>query len=286
MSLKKIFRALGKRPLEKVVRIGNFDLVANFDHLIQNYLEENKYYSRNFSRIAKYIENKYPVYTIIDVGANIGDSVALLRTEGSEQFVHLIEGDPIFVELLTRNSSLFDKILIHNTFLGETTSKQHISIQSLNGTSNINVGIGDQNVSIIKLDELIKDNKIDNIKLLKTDTDGFDFKILRGAFDSIKRQKPVLFFEYDSVFLNQQNDSGLAIFEDFKSFGYNKILYYDNFGKFLLSTTLSNTFLIEQLYAYINRKESGFPYYDVVLFHENDDELADDVISKEMIFFN
>ena len=286
MGLRKFFRSKKKLPLEKTVKVGNYELIANYEHPIEEYLTQFPYYSRNFARIAKYIEAKYPVYQIIDVGANIGDSVALLRSAEVQQFVHLIEGDPTYTKLLAKNIPLFSNIKVYETFLGEENKEQNIAIDNTRGTAHINIGAGDQQIKIVKLDHLVAENKIENVKLLKTDTDGFDFKILRGAFNMIKNDQPVLFFEYDSVFLKQQNDDGLAIFEDFKGMGYNKIMYYDNFGKFLISTTLSDTNLLTQLFEYINKKESAFPYYDVVLFHENDLDLANEIIKEEMKFFS
>ena len=285
MGITNIFKKT-KNPSEKIVKIGNYNLTANYEHPIEEYLTQFKYYSRNLARIAKYIENKYSVYEIIDVGANIGDTVALLRTAGVKQFVHLIEGDPLYINLLTANLHLFSEVKTYQTFLGEETQQQNITIDNSRGTANISMGAGEEFVSMIKLDDLVSDCEINNIKLLKTDTDGFDFKILRGAIETIKKNKPILFFEYDSVFLSQQNDDGLSIFDDFRELGYYKILYYDNFGKFILSADLNQKELLAQLFAYINKKESAFPYYDVCLFHQDDTELAIDVVKKEMAFFS
>lgn len=286
MGLRRFFRSKKKLPTEKTVRIGNYNLWANYEHPIQEYLEEFKYYLRNLARLAKHIESKYPTYNIIDVGANIGDSVALLRSENVNQFVHLIEGDPVYAKYLVQNLSQFSKVKVHQTFLGEESTIDNITVDNTRGTAKINVGAGSETLSIVKLDDLVAQHEITNIKLLKTDTDGFDFKILRGAFETIKKNKPVLFFEYDSVFLSEQNDDGLTIFEDFKALGYHQALYYDNFGKFILSTPIANQTLLAQLFAYINRKESAFPYYDVCLFHQDDDELATSFIQQEMEFYS
>jgi FkbM family methyltransferase len=273
-------------PKEKNVKVGDYSLLSNYEHLIEDYLTQFKYYSRNLPRIARYLERKYPSYTIFDVGANIGDTIALFRSEGVEQVIHSVEGDPVYLALLTHNLPLFKGVEVHRIFLGEESKEESIVIDNTLGTANISTGAGVA-TTVVKLDDLVAQHRIENIKLLKTDTDGFDFKILRGSFNTIKRDKPVLFFEYDAAYLKQQDDDGLTIFENFKDLGYNKALYYDNFGKFLLSTEISNTLLIEQLYAYINRKsDSAFPYYDVCLFHQDDNDLADYCIKKEMDFYS
>lgn len=281
----RTFLKLKKVPKEKHVKVGNFNLLANGSHLIDYYLREFKYYSRNLARIAKYLESKYVVYTIIDVGANIGDTIALLRTEGVNQLIHSVEGDPIYISLINRNLSLFEQVKIHPVFLGEESRKERVFIDHTNGTANISTGSG-TTMSVVKLDDLVDEHIIEDVKLLKTDTDGFDFNILRGAFDLIERDKPVLFFEYDAVFLKQQNDDGLSIFKDLLNLGYNKVMYYDNFGKFLLSAEISNELLLQQLYMYINKKEDcAFPYFDVCVFHQDDNKLADFCIENEMEFY-
>lgn len=285
MGLRTILGLKKKKPTEKKINIGSYTLVANYQHELDEYLERYQYYSKNFPRIAKYIEQKYKEYVIVDVGANIGDTLALLRSDNIDQHIHLIEGDPIYVGLLERNLHQFSNATLHKTFLGEETSQIQITIDSTRGTANINVGTG-VTTDVITLDDLVKKNSIKNIKLLKTDTDGFDFKILRGSFDVLKRDKPVIFFEYDNVFLSQQNDDGLSIFKDFLNLGYKKAIYYDNFGKFLLSTDIDNSELLAQLYSYINKKEGcTIFYYDVCLFHEEDEELANEIISKEIKFY-
>lgn len=285
MRFQKLFRKKKIQSKEKQVKVGNYSLLANYEHPIEEYLTQFKYYSRNLPRLAKYIESKYLKYSIIDVGANIGDTIALFRSAGVNQLVHSIEGDPVYMELLAHNLSLFKDVKLYKTFLGEESKEESIVIDHTNGTANISIGPG-ETTTVVKIDDLVARNKIENIKLLKTDTDGFDFKILRGSFGTIKRDKRVLFFEYDAGYLKQQNDDGLKIFDNFKELGYNIALYYDNFGKFLLSTEIGNTHLLQQLYAYINRKEdSAFPYYDVCLFHRDDNDLADFCIKKEMEFY-
>lgn len=285
MGLRTVLGLKKKKPTEKKISIGSYTLLANYHHELDEYLEKFKYYSRNFPRIARYIEQKYKEYVIVDVGANIGDTLALLRSEDINQYVHLIEGDPTYVDLLEKNLHQFSNATVHKTFLGEETSEIQITIDSTRGTANLNVGAG-VTTNVVKLDDLAKKNNINNIKLLKTDTDGFDFKILRGSFDILKRDKPIIFFEYDAVFLSQQNDDGLSIFGEFLNLGYKKAIYYDNFGKFLLSTDIDNSELLAQLYSYINKKEGcTIFYYDVCLFHQEDEELANEIISKEIKFY-
>ncbi|HTD39403.1 MAG TPA: FkbM family methyltransferase, partial [Mucilaginibacter sp.] len=266
MKLKDFFKNKSKkRNGPKQVQVGNFSLTADADHLIEEYLKNHKYYSRNLPRIAKYLEAKYPIYGIVDVGANIGDTAALLRTANVNQTIYAIEGEPTFFKLLQKNLPQFKDVIAFETFLGENNHIVAIATEVHKGTARLNRE-SERNITVKKLDDFAAEENLKNVKLLKIDTDGYDLKILRGSSNFIKVNKPVIFFEYDAAYLEEQGEDGIAIFEQIRAKGYNKLIYYDNYGKLMLSTTTDNKLLIEQLYAYMRKKEGAFPYYDVCIF--------------------
>lgn len=283
--LKKIYRFFIKAKPTKTVQIDSFTLIAPRQHQIEHLTKKHKYYSRNLPRIGKYIEEQYPVYNIIDVGANIGDSIALFRLADVHQTIYAFEGEGFFFSLLTENLPLFKNVEVHKNYLGEETQVVHLAMEAELGTGKLSTGSG-TSTQVIKLDDFVKENPINNVKLLKTDTDGFDFKILRGGKELIARDKPVLFFEYDADYLEALGDDGLSFFSELAELGYSKALFYDNFGKFVISASVTDSSLIKQLYAYIRRKEGSYYYYDVCVFHEDDNQLADSIIEKELQFFH
>jgi FkbM family methyltransferase len=284
MKLKHLFKKKKDPNAPKQVRVENYLLWANGAHVIEELLNSYKYYSRNLARLAKYIEHKYPSYAIIDVGANIGDTAALVRSAGVNQHIHSFEGEPTYFKMLQTNLEQFNNVSAYEAFLGETNETQTIATEVSMGTARLNQQ-GSGQIKVHKLSDIVEQHHISNVKLLKTDTDGFDFKILRGSFALIKRDKPVLFFEYDATYLEEQGDDGTSMFKQLQGLGYHKLMYYDNFGKFLISITTQDTALIQQLYDYMRKQEGAFPYYDVAAFHQDDDELADWVIKQETEFF-
>jgi len=284
MKLKNLFKKRKDPNALKQVRVEQYILWANGEHPIEQFLNVYKYYSRNLARLAKYIEHKYPTYHIIDVGANIGDTAALVRSAGVNQHIHSIEGEPTYFKLLQTNLEQFSNVSAYEAFLGETNETQTIATEVSLGTAKLSQQ-SDRQIVIQKLSDLVNKHQISNVKLLKTDTDGFDFKILRGSLDLISRDKPVLFFEYDATYLEEQGEDGTAMFKQLQELGYHKMMYYDNFGKFLISITTQDTALIQQLYNYMRKQEGAFPYYDVAVFHTDDDELADRVVAQETEFF-
>ena len=284
MKLKHLFKKKEDPNASKQVRVENYLLWANGEHVIERLLTSHKYYSRNLARLAKYIEHKYPTYHIIDVGANIGDTAALVRSAGVSQHIHSFEGEPTYFKLLQTNLEQFENVSAYEAFLGETSETQTIATEVSMGTARLSQQSNRQ-IVVQKLSDIAGKHQISNVKLLKTDTDGFDFKILRGSFDLIQRDKPVLFFEYDATYLEEQGEDGTAMFKQLRELGYHKVMYYDNFGKFLICVTTQDVALIQQLYNYMRKQEGAFPYYDVAVFHADDDELADRVVAQETEFF-
>jgi len=285
MGLRRYFKERKKNKKGTVqVQVGNYKLFADAQHPIESYLAEYKYYSRNLPRIAQYLETKYPKYAIIDVGANIGDTIALLRSAGVNQLIYMVEGEPLYFDLLQKNLEQFTNAKAFQNFLGEDDLVQEGAIETDRGTAKVNPNINKQ-IAIKKLDGLVAENNFEQVKLLKIDTDGFDFKVLRGSFDFIKSHKPVIFFEYVAIYLKEQDEHGTDTLYSLQQLGYNKAIYYDNFGKMLISTTLDNRQQIEQLFIYMSDLSGAFQYYDVCLFHTDDDALAEDIIAKEMAFY-
>jgi FkbM family methyltransferase len=284
MKLKNLFRLSKKQSQYKEVQVGQFKLIADSNHPIEEYLTLHRYYSRNLPRIAKLITQAFPKSSIIDVGANIGDTVALLRSIGVDNFIYCIEGEPNYFELLKKNLDQFKNTSATKTYLGEENKVEQVGFVSKEGTSKLNIQDGKE-TAIIKLDTFIEQQNISGVKLLKTDTDGFDFKILRGGLNFIKTQKPVLFFEYDADFLTEQGDDGVSMFDQLSHADYGQALFYDNVGKLLLSTPVNNRTLIEQLYHYTKGRKASFPYYDVCVFPKENEELAKEVLKKETAYF-
>jgi FkbM family methyltransferase len=259
-------------------------LKANADHPIEHYLQDYKHYSRNLARIAKLIETTYSKFDIVDVGANIGDTIALIRSAGVDQPIYCVEGEPTYYQLLGENAAQFKNVHLIDCFVGEVSGPANFSINSSEGTAKLDTS-NPLAVELKTLDEIVQREKIDQLKLLKIDTDGFDLKVIRGGWQTISKQRPVIFFEYDAILLKEQGDDGLKIFDELAAQGYDTSLFYDNYGKLLLSTTLSESGLIHQLHHYISSKDAAFQYFDICAFHRQDTELAQLVKEKEAAFF-
>lgn len=283
--VKGLFNKLKKQnPLIETF-IGKFKILVPFSHQLPFILKRSPYYSTNLARIAKYVHEKYPDLKFIDIGANVGDSVALLRTEATFPIL-CIEGDDYFFSILKINASRFSDIYLSKNYVGESTAIVNAVSIELGGTAHLSsIETVGETINIKTISSVLDDNPLfRDAKMLKIDTDGFDNKIMRGSIDFLNIAKPIVFFEYDPFFLSQQNDDGLSIFSTLSSIGYNKALIYDNNGELLLSASLDNHTLLEDITHYYTGRK-GLQYCDICVFHKDDIGLFEKIRKLEMLFF-
>ncbi|MBD2129906.1 hypothetical protein NDI39_22750 [Microcoleus sp. ZQ-A2] len=91
-------------------KIAGFNLLLPFSHQLPFILKTYPLYSSNLARLAKYVKEKYEHLKFIDIGANIGDSIALLRKEAVFPIL-CIEGDEQFLSALEKNATFFFRSL-------------------------------------------------------------------------------------------------------------------------------------------------------------------------------
>jgi FkbM family methyltransferase len=238
-------------------------------------------------RLAKYINKKEGNLIVIDVGANVGDTAALIKSE-TDCTMACIEGNNKFFQILSKNTKQLEPMSAFNYLITDSDKDIVGSFKDDDlGSARMVISEKGENVASMTLDNfLLKHPDFMSARLLKTDTDGYDFAVVRGGIEYIKKTKPILFLEYERSFMEQAGDDGLSTLQLLKENGYNRIIFYDNYGRFMLSTQLANDTLIKELYYYSDRKKNAIPYYDIVLFHANDDSLAVDFARIEFSLFH
>lgn len=278
----KIIRFFGN----KTFNVGDYRIKSPSTHPLAKNLRRYKYYSRNLSRLVDIISSQIPDLEVIDVGANIGDSAAFVNSVGVKpKKIYCFEGEKEYICYFKHNTSSMNNVVLFETFLGENDNEKNFNVYKDDGTLRIDTTKKGE-IQIDSLDNILNSHKeLENVKFLKTDTDGYDFKILRGAKKIITKAKPILFFEYDRVYLDKVNDDGFSTFDMLEDLGYDKAIFYDNYGRLLLSVSITNKQNLHQLDQYIKDYKGSFYYYDICLFHKNDNAIFEKVINKEFQFF-
>jgi FkbM family methyltransferase len=164
------------------------------------------------------IERKQVV--LFDVGANRGDwtysAMIKCRNKNLENWkIHAFEPAPIlFEKLASRFSKQMEdsSIFVHKVALSSTDGYSSFYVTGdLTGTSSLvkNMEMVDAqeiHVETAKLDSFIAQYPVGIISLLKIDTEGNDFQVLKGAIATIKSGAiHIIQFEYNWRWLFQNN---------------------------------------------------------------------------------
>lgn len=251
---------------DDIVTICNKQIIhCDYTHKIAEYQKNFPKYDRQLAQICDFLKKKkQDSLNIIDVGANIGDTV--INIGQKDAFHLLIEGNRTFYKYIEKNLKQY-RYKIEYTFLSD--EEDNVSPISHDGTAKLTKTDASSGMVSHTLDDVLA-TKYDDIKfdILKIDTDGFDFKVLRGATKLLEEQAPFIFFEWDKMFLNEQNEDELSIFKYLENKGYQHLILFDNFGNYFAT---SNTADITLLKTYIEgTRIDGKPfYYDVLAIPAN-----------------
>lgn len=278
-SLRYFYRRLQK-PKPSFLEIGPYRIHLQDNSQLLNYKSAFHLYDTALGKIAAVVNAKYSGLHAIDIGANSGDTAALIR-ETSEIPVLCIEGDPILLPLLIENvAKMGQGVQVERSFVGEDGTAINLKSAHDLGRSACLVEAVDPcgQVKFRSLQAILSDHaEFRASKLIKIDTEGFDFKILRLSLDFIRLAKPVLFFEYAPHFLPEEPTAGLETLDALIESGYSDFLYYDNHGNFLLSTEASNRLLFSDLHHYLasnHRYGVAVHYFDICALHQEDADLV------------
>ena len=125
----------------------------------------------------------------LDIGANVG----LWSRDLVKNFTQVIAFEPVamFRECLTRN--VFAKNLdVRPIALGDQEGMISMIITEGNtGHTHVDPNSANGDTEITKLDSL----NLDNVDYIKIDCEGYEYRVLRGAEQTIKRCRPVVVIE-------------------------------------------------------------------------------------------
>jgi len=261
------------------MRVGRRMLSMNLSHEIPLNMASHVYYNTAIVRIAAFLKERYGYLNMVDVGANIGDTVSLISDVVSGRFL-CVEADEKYYQHLLINTEDIDNVHSVKALCDQVDGVTNISFDRIGGSSRVldRSVAGNLVVDKVTLDSLIGKLKLfEKINFVKIDTDGYDYRVIRGCDRLIVENRPAFFFELCPRFLRGAGENTMSIFDYLLQRGYGEALFYDNVGFPVMPLGIDETKYICQLVDYADRKGT---YFDVLIFHSSH------IIDSELFFEN
>ncbi len=237
-------------------------------HALPFNLEQHQQYDRLPGRISEYLHRKYKHLKCIDVGANIGDTVASFYKNEADLFL-AIEPNPNYYKFLTANWNWNKNVKTLAVICSSGSGDGTFAVQERNGTASILEADTGNRMLKQTLDQIAHVYPdFSNPTVIKIDTDGHDFEVIKGAAKLISRNLPIVLFECDTFTNANYVEECINTLNLFKQSGYNSFLLYDNYGYLMGKFFLSDLSAFQNLLFY--QLTSEFTYFDILIMKEED----------------
>ena len=210
-------------------------------HLLPDFLRLHPFYDQLPQRISEFIHQKQGHLSCIDVGANIGDTIAAFYKKDTDTFL-AIEPNPKFNKLLAENWGWNKNIILVSDICSSDSCESTFTIQEKEGTASVLQTENGLKMCKRSLDEIVNAYpSMANANVIKIDTDGHDFEVIAGANRLLSQNLPAVLFECQpSENTTNYVEDCLSALNFFKETGYNYFLVYDNFGHLMGRYSLSD----------------------------------------------
>ncbi|MHA3092532.1 FkbM family methyltransferase [Acinetobacter brisouii] len=257
--------------------INGFKVKMPKEHLLPVFQKKFPLYDRFLPFFIKKYSKKG---LLIDIGANCGDT--LFAIYSSDNSYICIEGSSFFYDYLTFNINQYNLKNVEKfcALIGDNITR---SVKLSEGRST-KYAIDYNGVNAItyqRLDDLC--SNIENLILLKSDVDGFDYDVIRSGLGLIRKFKPIIYFEAQ---FNVESDmlEYLKLIETLIKEHYQNIVLFDNFGEVLYFGTIDLSWL-KNLFSYIFFQNFGkaartIYYFDILLYDLDKLEEVSMIIEK------
>jgi len=187
------------------------------------------------------IETSSPL--CIDVGANAGQTIEFLNETFDKPTIHAFEPSSDTFTILSSKHPQSKRLHLYQKGVGLDSGEkvfnnlpnsqlssflEPIEFPWLNENQQDEYNISAEQLVIIKLDDFITENAFKSIDLLKSDTQGYELNVLRGASESLQKGKirhVLIEMNFFDMYANQVNH--IELFRTLEEFGFYLIDLYE-----------------------------------------------------------
>ena len=257
-------------PDRVVVRdVGGVRLAMPWVHRLADYSNAFPDYGRNLVDLAAALADGGPL-RVVDVGANIGDS-ALQILDRVDARVLCVDGDPYWLDFLRRNTAAEPRVTVAAALIVSQPDAQALTPVRTAGTTHFVPGTATAVPQLTGEQLRASHPDFADVRLVKSDLDGFDARIVPMLAAAWHESAPVLFFEYDPALSRATGDARPeAIWQALADLGYTGGAVWDNFGRPLGRAAIS---ALRDAASVLDgdRAQRGYDFWDVALAAAGDD---------------
>jgi FkbM family methyltransferase len=172
---------------------------------------------------------------VIDVGAHAGQFTKLFAAMAPQGRIYASEPGRYALSILKRMVKLRGLRNVEITSVGfsdkESTELLHVPLKKSGsigfGLSHLGTPlesstrvIRTEPIQLTTIDRFVAKHQIERVAFIKADIEGWEFHLLAGARETIRKHKPGLLLEVDESMLARANSSASAVFAEFTGLGY------------------------------------------------------------------
>ncbi len=258
---RRLRRGFPSLPVRR--RVHGTALWMPWAHQLPDYVASHPLYGRNLVELAILVSDRETSkFAVVDVGANIGDSAALVLEAVSAQ-VLCIDADPHYLPYLRWNLRKYREVRVERALLLPDNTTDHSLRPERSGGTTRFVGGNEPgrhpSRTPSELAEWHRD--LAPVRLVKSDTDGFDVALVPALADAWRDSHPVMFFEYDPCLTRERGDVPEVVWRELAARGYSTLAAWDNLGHFV------GSFETEDWAHHLSTPPTN-GYWDVAVFHD------------------
>lgn len=259
-------------PEKAVVReVQGVTMVLPRSHRLPDYAGPGSIYGQNLVDLARALATDSSPLTVIDVGANVGDST-LQILDAVEGRVLCVEADAAYLDYLHRNVDGDSRVEVVEALLVTDPGASGATAVRSGGTTRFTEGASADAARAITPEELRAGHPaFADLRLVKSDTDGYDVSLVPALAATWAHSTPVLFFEYDPYLIRIAGFDPLQVWQDLAALGYDDVAVWDNAGRPLRRATVDGIgSQIGVLDEFNHRRPGSRSYWDVAVVHADD----------------
>jgi FkbM family methyltransferase len=248
-------------------KVAGATMAMPWAHRLPDYVAAFPTYGRNLVDLAEALHADEPL-KVIDIGANIGDSALQILARVDARIL-CVDGDPYWLPFLHRNTKDEPRIVLEDALVVEQVGAATLAPVREQGTTRFvesSAPVGAAQITAQELRE--RHAEFADVRLIKSDIDGYDCRVVPLLARAWSDADAVLFFEYDPGLTRRSGDDHPErIWDELQTLGYVHAAVWTNFGAPVGHGSLDE---VRAAAAVLDDAATPYHYWDVALAKDGD----------------